>query len=617
MSSPLLFLSPERLLIIVVALFFGFGLWHIDRSETTDEHFWKYDRIPAYWDALDKRQWKKTYINDKPGVSIALVVSPGLFFSDPQKHRIRDEAVAESGAYTVYNSDQTSRVNWSLRLPLILFNTLILIFLFFAIRAATGSPWMALTTVTLTGLSPVLLGISRVINPDTLLWSTTAAAFFGFMAFLQTKKRWFFWSTLLFAGLALLSKYTANLLFPLLLGFAVGRFFFHHDETLIDLRRSLSAFMTLWLGSVLLYALLLPAALIKPERWWKGTFGFLEFGGMLWVLIALVSSLFVLLRYRPSLLESCKHYFSVSLVSRVRWLLVIPLFFFFGVFLLGLGNQSIIPLNAILQTAKEGGDLAFPLLAQDPAPLAWVKKMLVQAYPLVFSLPPLVFLLVLIGWVRSLFKKNDSLFLLPSFLLSFFALIYFAGALGADVLTNARYSVMLFPFFAFLAALGLREILLWLDESRRALFAPIATLVLIVLSSWTLYLAHPFPLNYTSPLLNKHFALHDGWGYGQYEAAQYLNALPDADRLLVWSDRNGLCQFLDGPRCLSRYKIDVEKNSVDYFVLSKRGQERNYIARDKVSGQPLFEYTSAIPRSVWRLNILDRPDNFIVIVPAR
>ncbi len=76
------------LLLASVAAFFAFGLFHLTKFETTDEHLWKYGRIKQYWQAIGNQDWEKTYINDKPGVTIAIFSGVGLLFeSDPENHR--------------------------------------------------------------------------------------------------------------------------------------------------------------------------------------------------------------------------------------------------------------------------------------------------------------------------------------------------------------------------------------------------------------------------------------------------------------------------------------------------------------------------------------------------
>ena len=77
------------MLLISILSFFAFGFFHIDKFETTDEHLWKYGRIKQYWQAVKTQDWEKTYINDKPGVTVALVSGFGLLsHPDPEKKQM-------------------------------------------------------------------------------------------------------------------------------------------------------------------------------------------------------------------------------------------------------------------------------------------------------------------------------------------------------------------------------------------------------------------------------------------------------------------------------------------------------------------------------------------------
>ena len=76
------------ILAISIITFFLFGLFHLGKFETTDEHLWKYGRIKQYWTAIAERDWEKTYINDKPGVTVALVSGIGLLLEpDPEANQ--------------------------------------------------------------------------------------------------------------------------------------------------------------------------------------------------------------------------------------------------------------------------------------------------------------------------------------------------------------------------------------------------------------------------------------------------------------------------------------------------------------------------------------------------
>ncbi|MEI9967005.1 MAG: hypothetical protein WDN67_05300 [Candidatus Moraniibacteriota bacterium] len=65
------------------------------------------------------------------------------------------------------------------------------------------------------------------------------------------------------------------------------------------------------------------------------------------------------------------------------------------------------------------------------------------------------------------------------------------------------------------------------------------------------------------------------WGYGGYEAAQVLNALPNAKNLVVWSDYDGFCPFFVG-KCMRGTTVKKygagDYRGIDYFVMTRRGK---------------------------------------------
>ncbi len=99
------------LLIVSAMSFFAFGLFHLAKFETTDEHLWKYGRIKQYWQALKNTNWEKTYINDKPGVTVALISGIGLIFEpEPETHKITDPAETAGGLFEVFDTSRTERI---------------------------------------------------------------------------------------------------------------------------------------------------------------------------------------------------------------------------------------------------------------------------------------------------------------------------------------------------------------------------------------------------------------------------------------------------------------------------------------------------------------------------
>ena len=124
-----------------------------------------------------------------------------------------DDKIKNRNMYVLYNTEQTEKINLGFRLPILLFNALIMLPIFFWLLKKSLGLKVASIAILLIGLNPILIGMSQIPNPDSLLWSFSAAAIFSFFALLKTEQKKFIVLTGIFTGFSLLSKYTANLLF--------------------------------------------------------------------------------------------------------------------------------------------------------------------------------------------------------------------------------------------------------------------------------------------------------------------------------------------------------------------------------------------------------------------
>ena len=106
-------------------------------------------------------------------------------------------------------------------------------------------------------------------------------------------------------------------------------------------------------------------------------------------------------------------------------------------------------------------------------------------------------------------------------------------------------------------------------------------------------------------------------GDGSYEAAIYLNNLPDAEKLVAWTDKRGVCAFFVGT-CRSGFDFeDMEK--IDYFVVSSGRESRTskmtagkVIGGDKISEAINKFYSENVYD--YKLEIGGRPNNFVKII---
>ncbi len=616
-----------------IALFFGFGLFHLGKFETVDEHFWKYDRIGDYFSGwkqgLKEGKWKKTRINDKPGITIALTSGIGLLVEpDPESHRIRDPKQTSDDFYTLYDTRRTERLNIALRLPILIINTLLLILFFFLGKRYFARSDTALFATLFLTLSPIIVGISQIINPDALLWSLGGNALLAFLIFLKENSfRFALLSGILF-GFVILTKYTGNILLPSFFLLGILSLFVRYETEYCDteifrktVKRIFFGLGIVFLSGIVIFLMFLPAAIENTKYLFSGTLDSPAFRAVRLPFFGLLLLIAVdLFAFRSRYLHKLLRFLSSKKLLLFGIIAAIPLSFFLLSLANIYGKEFLFPIDNIREMSVEEDTLAFPDFANNPLPIFLIKAMTVQFSMFVFSLPTLSFLLFigLLLWMIRFGKNTDPDFALIFLFVSLFLPLYMAGGLASDVLVNPRYSILLYPFLAL--AFGafvslLSERVHKYTPSIRALFFGS---VILLFGFFSLFSSKPFYLNFENALLPKQLTFADAWGYGAYEAAAYLNNLPNPETIEIWTDRSGICQFIKG-KCHRDHEIDPN-HPPDYFVFSRRGSLRHPFEWDERKGAPkhptMYYYEQVKTNPAWKLEINDRPSNFIVIVKS-
>lgn len=624
--------SAENIIITIVLFvsvlsFFIFGLFHLGKFETTDEHLWKYGRIGQYWDALAEKDWKKTYINDKPGVTVALISGIGLISEpDPDANQyLIDTSGSQTGLFEKYDYQQTEITNFRFRLPILIFASLSLLLFFYLALKAFSSKWIALFSTMLAATNPILLGMSQIINPDSFFWIFGGLSTLSYIALLNTNKKKFIVICGALTGMALLSKYTT---FTLFLFYALALFaklVFQKPEEAkkinwrIILQR-LGELLAIFLISITVFSVLLPAVFVKPEYLLKGIGQFFNWKsislfaviGMSFAMIAIYAKdffgqIFVFLAKHRNVLIifSCAAFSLLLSISLINvWT-----------------GQHIAPVDALRDAAYANEPKEFnfkPLIGKDDNEILKNGKLfLMEAYPFIFSLSPLIIISILFLTYLSLRKKLPDEVSYPLTAIFLFSLAYFASTIFAGVVTNVRYSIVLYPLFAIVGALALIEAgkIFRFDDKK------IPTTISIIILAYGLLIfltMKPFYFSYTNFLLPEKYTVHDSWGHGSYEAAQYLNSLPEAEKLIIWSNSDTVCRFFKG-KCLRSRKIDLAKVTPDYFVVSKRGAlktSNRFVLLNNPDETKSSDYyfDNMEELSTWELFIDNRKDNFIRVI---
>jgi len=587
-------------------LYLNFALIHLTNFETADESLWySQGRIQKYWKAIDERNWKNTRINDKPGVTLAIISGLARYWEKDAPPDVEEK----NRKFQFFPVDQIEEAHFNYRIPIVVFNGVMALYFFWIIRRLTKNEWAALFSATLILLNPILLGISQIINPDSLFWTFSLAILLTFLAFLESGSVILTILGILLMGLTLASKYVGVIFFPFLL----LAFFAHAMYRIPDwvekgekiwkkvLWRALVYPATIW-GSIGVFALLMPAAIIKTKYLTSGTYKSHGMYGIFKICMAID----VLIILDALIFKSKGMIFLAKYMKYLRIAIVKMLFLFMAgvVVLVGVDWMMKLDLFHMFDMPFEGGKLA-AFKALPP-----YKQFLLEARPFVFSQTPLVIITLVLFWIIGIFKKWKSEWIIA--VMTVFVPIFFLATMEQGLLIHVRYSIVLFPIASVIAGIALAEFFDW--GFLKIVPKLIIFVMLVALGSSYLLSIQPFYFNYTSSFLPKEYSIVDGWGYGGYEAAGILNSLSRGGIARVITDYDGVCQFYKGPCIGYSDKLRPSMRSrwnagkYDYIVISAKGTDR-------------FGFSDSFPgfqdqRFIWEMKIDDRPNNFLRIISS-
>ncbi|MBI2439620.1 MAG: glycosyltransferase family 39 protein [Candidatus Moranbacteria bacterium] len=558
---------PTLLLVIFsTALFFSFGAYRLTEYAAVDEPLWFDGRIAKYWKNVGELDWGGTSISDKPGITIALAAGPGLWFKSTKEYR----TVHHQGE--VYNlKNDVEAFYLAYRLPLLIVITLLLPLFYFFLERLVGRR-NALFSYVLLATSPVLLGISKIINPDSLLWIFAPLSLITYLVFLQRKSFRYLIFSGIFLGLALLTKYVANILFIFFLGLIFLEYLFHHKNeniAFVDyLKKSLQYIALLSFTALTTFYVLFPAVWVKPEKLLEGTIFSQAFEKVAPLFLILILTILFDQWFNKTRLTTALF----SILEKGRRLLPISIGLIF------LGSILVVVVDVISGMQP----YHFMELLASPKTIATKSDFLgaffTNFYPFIFGVTPLVFFGLLIT-PFFFFRRSftESVALRTSFYFVIFILLYYFGTTVNDVAAIVRYQIILFPLGAIIGGVALEHLCVLLHKkfAFKNMPSPVISASLFLGIGITILLFTPFPLSYASSLLpaKYHIDVKD-MGAGSFEAAQYLNSLPKAKDMLIWTDKDGVCKFFVG-RC--KRGLDYQKlrsEGLDYIVVSAGREKR-------------------------------------------
>jgi hypothetical protein len=593
------------LVLLITLLFLGFASFNVQKFAAVDEALWTFGRIEKYWLALEKHEWERTFVSDKPGITVSLISGIGLNWVTPENY-----APIKWSGRIFASTKNFEEMNFALRFPILVFASLFIPILYFFIERFSGKK-SALYSIAFVGLSPVLIGMARIINPDSLLWLFTSSSIFSYFAYLRRKSKNFLLWTGIFLGLALLTKYVSNILFIYFLFIPFFEYIFNakkYPSLKIYLKESVLNYISIILIALATFYFLCPATWVYPKILLKATIDsqafqstslyFLAFFGILIIDIFLLKNFFLSLIL--NFLSRRKRTISIFIG-------LIFLFSILAVFFNVYTQMYLWNFEEILQSPKS------------------IKKIgslgtfFANFYALIFSIPLIALLGIASGLFSIFSKKYFATKRYFIFLISFI-LLYYSGSIITNVALITRYQIMAFPIVLVASGLGIKILL---ERIKLSVLSPviITTLVIITTGIISLWIVSPFYLSYASVLLPRNYSLNlKDMGSGSYEAAQFLNQLPNAEKTVVWTDKSGLCNFFVGI-CYTGYnKRELRDINIEYVVISSGRESRTKKRSKSVPNDPLNfgQYYELEGNDIfWQLKINNRESQYVRIIKLR
>lgn len=590
--------------VFAVNIFFGFP--RLSKYSSVDEPYWTYNRTPDFWRAIAEQRWKNTNINDKPGITVVEISGVGLFSGiKPLAYKsIRQEAKTQRA------SREIIKMNFFLRLPIYLTGLLFLGFFYFFLKKLFNRP-IAVISLIFIGLSPIILGISLIINPDALLWGFLPLSILSYLAYQEKNQRKYLIFSGIFLGLSLLTKYVANILFVYLFGLIFLNYIYLRNEKInffAYIKKALLDYGILIIVSLVTFFVLYPNCWVNPKALLEGTLLSAAFKTT-WPIFASFIGFLIgdLLFLKSRIFSRIMNFF-----SKYRQCLKITIG---SVFLLGIifvffntySGMRIFDFEGEMTSPKGESALSLAHLINITAS---------DLYALVFALTPFVFLFFFWAILKNTFQKREikkEAAAISYFLI--FILLYYIASTVNNVTATVRYQIVVYPLASIIAGIGLYQIS-QTEKLKKYLKIGAIYIFAILISAASLYLSSPFFFNYSSALLPKKYILNlKDMGDGSFEAAQFLNQLSGAEKLAIWSDKGAVCETFLGKCKVGFNKKDTENFDFDYFIVSTGRKSRSLKLeratdfKNKIDFKKL--YAAGFKGADFEINFGNNPNNFV------
>jgi len=599
--------------IITILFFFGiiassfyFGFQRLENFSGVDEPYWSYDRVPKFWKNVKEKDWGHTNISDKPGIPLAIVSGAGLPFIDKNPKTYKPLRYEPK---TFGQLKEIRDMYFYLRLPVFLFTLAVLPLFYFLIKKLLNKS-VARFSLLFIGLSPILLGMSLIINSDSMLWILAGLSTLSLFVYLKDNEKKFLVLSGFFLGLSVITKYVANILFVyFFLIFLLEYIFYAHQKLPIAkyLRSALWSYAILFLMAMATAFVFFPATWVNFHALIKATIGNKVFSST-WPLFAGIIGLAAIdtfiFKARFSTIVFgffAKYRKAIAKTAGAMFLLFSAL-----VFLHVYAHVTIFDLQKIISSPKGIG--SGNILQKYGGAIS------ADLYTLLFSVSPLVVLSVLFA-VSGIFRKKDlKRESITVVYILIFIFIFYLGAASNKVIAIVRYQIMVYPLFFIVAAIGISR---FLKKEKIKKYVPLLTayVAVIILLFASLMFVRPNYLAYASEILPKNFIVNlKGMGEGSFEAASYLNNLPGAHDMAIWSDKGAVCEVFVGKCFIDFKKKSFEERKIDYFVVSTDRRSRSVKMASSIKKTVKTKDLYADNNYVFNVIIANNPNDFVRVI---
>jgi hypothetical protein len=190
----------------------------LDSFLTPDERLWS-QRTVLFLQALEGKDWANTLTTGHPGVTVMWAGSLGVALKTLLDQPAGEAGLAELIAELAAQPSQLDMIAW-LRLPIAFATAVSVAIIFLLLRRLVTAPTAILATALL-AFDPFLLAHSRVLHMDAMLTMTATVAWLALLVATRTDQRRFYALSGVAAGLAVLTKASALILGPLMVGWLV------------------------------------------------------------------------------------------------------------------------------------------------------------------------------------------------------------------------------------------------------------------------------------------------------------------------------------------------------------------------------------------------------------